>query len=139
MRLFLSFSTPSTSDPHRLCRSSRLQMFFKIGVPKNFSNFAGKQVFSCEICEIFKNLFIYRTPLVAASMLLFMNVSSFTSPLPHFHYFLTVLLLSLFSRNTFVFKSLLLHHYCHNSRIIHQDCCNRYDLLYCHFHDSHTH
>ena len=25
------------------------------------------QVFSCEICEIFKNTFFYRTPLVAAS------------------------------------------------------------------------
>ena len=25
------------------------------------------QVFSCEFCEIFKNIFFYRTPLVAAS------------------------------------------------------------------------
>ena len=39
-------------------RSSRSQMFFKIGVLKNFANFRGKrqcwsppkQVFSCEIC-----------------------------------------------------------------------------------------
>ena len=75
------------------------QMFFKIGVLKNFTKFTGKQacnfikeetlpqVFSCEfckiskstyftkhlwttaskICEIFKNNFFYRTPLVAAS------------------------------------------------------------------------
>ena len=69
-------------------RSSRLQMFFKIGVFKNFGNSRGKhlcwslfltkfltnfikdtptQVFSCEICEIFKNTFSYRTPLVTAS------------------------------------------------------------------------
>ena len=39
-------------------------------------------------------------------MLLFMNVPSFTSPLSHFYYILTVLLLSSFSKNTFVFKSL---------------------------------
>ena len=25
------------------------------------------QVFSCEFCKIFKNIFLYRTPLVAAS------------------------------------------------------------------------
>ena len=29
------------------------------------------QVFSCEFCEIFKNTFFYRTPLVAASKLFF--------------------------------------------------------------------
>ena len=49
-------------------RNSRLQMFFKIGVSKNFANFTGKQlcwnlfliklqVFSCEISENFKNNF----------------------------------------------------------------------------------
>ena len=49
-------------------RNSRLQMFFKIGVFKNFANFTGKQlcwdlfliklqVFSCEIFENFKNTF----------------------------------------------------------------------------------
>ena len=56
------------NDP---ARSSRLQMFFKIGFLKNFSNFTGKhlrlflikvqletstQVFSCD-CKIFKNTF----------------------------------------------------------------------------------
>ena len=35
--------TSSTSDPHPLCRSSRSQMFLKIGVPGNFPNFAGKR------------------------------------------------------------------------------------------------
>ena len=64
----------------RTSRSSRLQMFFKIGVLKSFANFTGKhlclsfflknlhaeglqlylkktpnQVFFCEVCEIFKN------------------------------------------------------------------------------------
>ena len=70
-------------------------MFFKIGVLKSFSNFTGKhlcsslftkslqgeglqlyskksptQVFSCEVCEIFKNGFFYRTPPVASSVVL---------------------------------------------------------------------
>ena len=63
-------------------RSNRSQMFFKIGVLKNLANFTGKHlcwnlfliklqalspvtllkgtpahVFSCEICEMFKNIF----------------------------------------------------------------------------------
>ena len=75
------------------CRSSRWQMFFRIGVLKNFAIFTGKrlycscfviklqafrsrtllketprQVFSYEYCEVFKNSFFYRTPLVAASL-----------------------------------------------------------------------
>ena len=70
-------------------RSSLSQMFFRISVLKNFGNFIGKhqrwsivsiklqawtllkrdstQVFSCEICDIFKNNFFYRTPPVTAS------------------------------------------------------------------------
>ena len=78
-------------------RSSRSQMIFKIavleaatrdvckkGVLKNFAKFTGKhqcqilflnfikkktltQLFSCEFCEIYKNTFCYRIPLVAAS------------------------------------------------------------------------
>ena len=58
-----------------LFRSSRSQVFFKIGLLKNFANFTGKhlwwspflikllktgsltQVLSCDICEIFKNTF----------------------------------------------------------------------------------
>ena len=65
--------------------SSLSQVFFKIDVLKNFSNFTGKHqcfglftkvaglkatpthVFSCEICEIFKNTFFKTTPPVAAS------------------------------------------------------------------------
>ena len=72
--------------------SSRSQVFFKIAVLKNFSSFTGKhlcrsfhlitlqtwslqfyrketptQVFSCKICENFKNTFFYRTPPVVAS------------------------------------------------------------------------
>ena len=68
-------------------RSSRLQMFFKIGVLKSFPNFTGKhlswslflktlqaeglqlyfkkspiQVFSCEVCKIFRNTFFQRKP-----------------------------------------------------------------------------
>ena len=73
-------------------RSSRTQMFFKIGVLKRFANFAGKylcwnlflknlqaeglqlhekktstEVFSCAVYEIFNNTFSYRTPPVTAS------------------------------------------------------------------------
>ena len=63
--------------------SSRFQMFFKIDVLKNLTSFTGKhlrwssfnkvaklyyketptQMFSCEICEVFKNIFFYRTSL----------------------------------------------------------------------------
>ena len=66
-------------------------MFFKVGLLKKFAKRTGKhlyrslflnkvaglcnfikketlvQVFSYEICEIFKNIFFYRTPPVAAS------------------------------------------------------------------------
>ena len=63
-------------------RSTRLQMFFKIGVLKNFANFTRKHLcwsffliklqalfnkVSCEISQIFKNTFFNKTPLVAAS------------------------------------------------------------------------
>ena len=75
-----------------IVKSSRSQMFFKIGVLKNFAIFTGKhlwrnlfiiklqawrpeglqlyqkeaptQVFSCEYCEILKNPFFCRTPLL---------------------------------------------------------------------------
>ena len=73
-------------------RSSRPGVFCKKGVLENFIKFTGKhlcqslcnftkkeacnfikietlaQVFSCKFCEIFKNTFFYRTPLVAASV-----------------------------------------------------------------------
>ena len=55
-------------------------MFCKKGVLRNFAKFTGKQacnfikketlaqMFSCEFCEISKNTFFHRTPLVAASL-----------------------------------------------------------------------
>ena len=64
-------------------RSSCSEVFCKKRVLKNFTKFTGKhlcqslffnkvaglsQVFSCEFCEIFKNAYFYRTPLVAASV-----------------------------------------------------------------------
>ena len=63
------------------CRSSRSQLFFKIGILKNFAIVTGKhlcwshflikvtpaQVFSYEYCENFKRSFFSRTPLVAVS------------------------------------------------------------------------
>ena len=76
------------------CRSSRLEVFCKIGTFKNFAKFTRKhlcqslffnkvvgqrpttllketmaQVFSCESFEFFQNTFFYRTPPVAASEL----------------------------------------------------------------------
>ena len=58
------------------------EVFCKKSVLRNFAKFTGKhlcqslyfkiealaQVFSCEFCEISKNTFSYRTPLVAASV-----------------------------------------------------------------------
>ena len=56
-------------------RSSGPEVFCKKGVLSDFAKFTGKtpvpesltQVFSCEFCEISKNIFFHRTPLVAAS------------------------------------------------------------------------
>ena len=72
--------------------SSRLQMFFKVGVLKSYAIFTGKHlrwshfwikfqsfrpatlkvtptmVLFCEYCKIFKNSFFHRTPPVAASV-----------------------------------------------------------------------
>ena len=54
------------------------EVFCKIGVLKNFANFTGKhlcwsllliKLFSCEFFELFKSIFFYRTPPVAASVL----------------------------------------------------------------------
>ena len=70
--------------PLRNLKSSRPEVFCEKGVLRNFAKFTGKhlcqshrrnfikketlaQVFSCESCEISKNTFFYRTPLVAAS------------------------------------------------------------------------
>ena len=63
-----------------LCRSSRSQMFFKIGALKNSEIFTGRlgslqlyeketpiQLFSCEYSENFKNSFFHGTLPVAAS------------------------------------------------------------------------
>ena len=111
--------TSSTSHPYSLCRSSRSQMFFKIGVLKNFVSFTWKHLswtlllIKLQAWNFIKRRLLHRcfpvkcaklrTPVfrehlrwLLLSMLLFMNVSSFTSPLLHFHYFLTVLLLSSF-------------------------------------------
>ena len=69
-------------------RSTRLEVFCRKGVLRNFAKFTGKhlcqnlvfnkvadlkkeslaQVFSCEFFKISKNTFFHRTPLVAASI-----------------------------------------------------------------------
>ena len=49
-------------------RSSRPDVFCEKGAACNFiKKETLAQVFSCEFCEISKNTFFYRTPLVAAS------------------------------------------------------------------------
>ena len=67
-------------------------------------------MFSCGICEMFKNTFFSQktSPRVAASIYVaFHECFFFTSPLPHFHYFLTVLFLSSFEETL----SSLYHYY----------------------------
>ena len=124
--VFLVLFISSTSHPHPLCRSRRSQIFFKIGLPRNFANFTGNH-----------RCFFYRKPPVAPSIYFAFHESFFfyfcLAALPLLPYGAVTFFVS---RNTFVFLSLLLHHYYHNSRMTHQDCCNHYDLLYCHFHDS---
>ena len=52
-------------------RSSRSQMFFKIGVLKNFANFTGKQLNNpVKFAHFSRTLFFDRTPPVVASELL---------------------------------------------------------------------
>ena len=69
-----------------MVRSSRLELFCKKGVLRNFAKFTEEktcarvsflnfikkealaQMFSCKICEVSKNTFYCRTPLVAASV-----------------------------------------------------------------------
>ena len=85
-------------------RSSRPEVFCEKGVLRNFGEFTGKhlchslffnkvagsacnfikketlaQVFSCEFCEIPKNTFFYRTPLVAAFRAIELNCLTFSS------------------------------------------------------------
>ena len=90
---------------HIICITSTSSMqkqsfpnVLQIGVPKNFANLTGKQ--RCFLLKFAKFLiipfFTEHLQWLLLSILLFMNVSSFTSPLPHSHYFLTVLLLSSF-------------------------------------------
>ena len=71
-------------------RSSRLELFCRKGVLRNFAKFkasnfikkqAPAQVFSCEFCEISKNIVFYRTPPVAAycNTNLFKNIGKFAT------------------------------------------------------------
>ena len=85
---------PWDTTDSRNCRSNRLEVFCKKGALRNFAKFTGKhlcqtlffntvaglpkscnlikketlvQVFSCESCEISKDTFFHKAPLVAAS------------------------------------------------------------------------
>ena len=88
---------------------------------------------SCKICEIFKNTFLYRKAPVAASIYFAFHKRFFFYFSPCALPLIPCSAVTFFVwRNTFVFTSQLLHHYYHNSRTIHQDCSNLYDLLHCH-------
>ena len=82
----VQFTVTYVREPHHMCFHGNLATFFrtaeavirmcsvKKGVLRNFTKFAGKhpcqsqaQVLSCEFCEISKNTFFYRIPLVTAS------------------------------------------------------------------------
>ena len=83
-------------------RSSRLKGFCKKGVLKHFAkfrphvcNFIKKetlaQVLSCEFCEVSKNTFCYRTPLMAASewclfLVQILKASKNLNLISHFHW-----------------------------------------------------
>ena len=57
-----------------LDRSSCSQMFFKIGVLKNFATFkTPAQVFSCEHCKIFKNIYLEKHMWLAAFESVFLS------------------------------------------------------------------
>ena len=79
----MTFPRVSLSKNCQSDKSSLPEVFCKRRVLRNFAKFTGKhlcqslcnfvkqetlaQVFSCEFCEISKNTFLHRTPLVAAS------------------------------------------------------------------------
>ena len=79
---YFIFSDQAQLKVFHIFRSSRPEVFSIKGVLRNFAKFTGKhlcqslffkketlaQVFSCEFCEIYKNTFPYRMPLVAASV-----------------------------------------------------------------------
>ena len=71
--LIREFITDVLQETFLKARGSRREVFCKKGVLRNFTKFNSikketlAQVFTCELCEIFKNTFFHRTPLVAAS------------------------------------------------------------------------
>ena len=96
----------------RMCiyRSSRLEVFCKKGVLRNFSKFKVKhlcqspffnkvakietlaQVFSYEFCEIAKNILFYRAPPVAASVYTNVYVSTYMYTSMQVHIYIYILL-----------------------------------------------
>ena len=78
----MSSSTSSTSHPDPLYRSIRSQMLFKIDVPKTLANFTGKhRCFPLKFAKFLKTTFFTEhLRWLLLSMLIFKNVSTFTSP-----------------------------------------------------------
>ena len=87
LRKFEKFRDQRWSSHLRWSRSNNQRCSVRIGVLRKFAKFTGKhlclriflnkvvikeetlaQVFSCKFCELFKNTYSYRTPLVAASL-----------------------------------------------------------------------
>ena len=91
-------------------KDSHLNAVEKTDAPKNFINVTGKHTcFAVKFAKfLWTPLFTEHLWWLLLSMLLFMNVFSFTSLLlPHFHYFLKVMLLSSFEETL----SSLYHYY----------------------------
>ena len=81
MRLSLSSSTSSAWHSHPLCWSSRSKLFFKIDVPKNFTNVTGKhRCFPVKFAKLLRApFFTEHLRWLHLSVLLFMNVFFFSS------------------------------------------------------------
>ena len=79
--LFINILEQRAISSSSIHRSSRPEVFWKKGILKIFTEFSGKhlcqsifikkealaQVFSYEFCEIFENIYFYKTPPLAAS------------------------------------------------------------------------
>ena len=87
-------------------RSSRSGVFCKKGVTCNFiKKETLAQVFSCEFCEIFKNTFFDRTPLVAASEYILLHTRDIQAQLLVLMWIVAINWLT-FSRNKLMSKKL---------------------------------
>ena len=62
----LLFKSSKISSDFKKVLSTKLLNCGSKFMEASLQNYIQEKVFSCEFCEIFKNIFFYRTPLVAA-------------------------------------------------------------------------